>query len=79
MPKLKTSEEDQRIRNVRAAISRGMEAEGYNEAAVAKVLGVAKRTLQNKRKDPDKFTLLELHKLNRILKFTIDEKQAILG
>lgn len=65
-------------RLVRAYISKNMELQGVDEENVALKIRVTKRTFQNKRKRPETFTLDELWDLCEALKFTDDEKAAVL-
>jgi len=78
MPKLKPREAEQKARITRAYISKNMELLGKTEEEVAAKMHIAKRTLQNKRKDPRTFTLGELWKLCEVLNFSEDEKAQVL-
>lgn len=78
MPKLKPSNTELKSRVVRAAISSNMELYGLNEDYVAAKTHTTKRTLQNKRKRPETFTLAELWRISEILKFSPEEKAQIL-
>ena len=78
MPKLKVNPLEQKRRVVRAYISKNMDLYGLDEETVAAKVHFTKRTLQNKRKRPETFTLNELWKISNILKFTAEEKAEIL-
>ncbi len=78
MPKTRICKREEKKRLVRAYISKNMELQGVDEENVALKIRVTKRTFQNKRKRPETFTLDELWDLCEALKFTDDEKAAVL-
>lgn len=80
MPKLKPNEQEERNRIVRAAISSNMELYSVPEDEVAIKAGFTKRTLQNKRARPETFTLEELQRIGKALKFTpVQAASIVLG
>lgn len=79
MPRLRPTETELRSRCVRATISRNMELYGLSEDQIASKIHTTKRTVQNKRKRPETFTLEELWTLSDVLKFTDEEKQKMFG
>lgn len=78
MPKLKPSEQEERNRIVRAAISSNMDLYAISEDEVAARAGFTKRTLQNKRAKPETFSLDELQKIGKTLKFTPVQAASII-
>lgn len=79
MPKLAPSFNEAKNRQVRAIISSGMELQGIDEVTLAKRIGRAKRTLQDKRKRPEIFTLQELRALAMALKLDETQKAQLIG
>lgn len=78
MPKLKESSEQQKNRVLRALILKNMELHDITSDQIALKLCFTKRTLLNKMKRPETFTLGELRKLCLILKFSNEEKAMVL-
>lgn len=78
MPKLKPTEEQEKGCVLRAYIAKNMELQRMDDAAVAVKLHVSRRTFQNKKRFPGTFRADELWNLCRVLKFTEEEKAAIL-
>lgn len=78
MPKLKPSNIESKSRIIRSIISQYMELYGMDEEHIAARIHFTKRTFQNKRKNPETFTLSELWKLVEILKLSEEEKAQIL-
>lgn len=78
MPKLKPDEKEESRRVVRACISNNMELYHVDEETVAIKLGVTPRTFRNKRERPETFTMDELWKMSKILKFTPIQNVSIL-
>lgn len=70
MPKLKPSEQEEANRIVRACIASNMERQALKDDDMAGRLGVTRLTVQNKRKRPETFSLQEVQRLSKILKFT---------
>lgn len=80
MPKLKPSEQEEANRIVRACISSNMERQALKDEDMAGRLGVTRLTVQNKRKRPETFSLQEVQRLSKILKFTpIQAASIVLG
>ena len=78
MPKLKLSEKQIRDNIVLAFIAKNMALYGLSDEEVAVKLHCVKRTFQNKKKNPDMFTLKELRMLCTTLKFSDEEKARIM-
>lgn len=70
MPKLKPSDQESANCIVRACISGNMERHRLTDEQLAVKVGVTKKTIQNKRHRPETFTLQELQKMAKALKFT---------
>lgn len=70
MPKLKPSNQEEANCIVRACISGNMERHRLTDEQLAVKVGVTKKTIQNKRHRPETFTLQELQKMAKALKFT---------
>lgn len=79
MPRLRPTQTEQRSRCVRATISRNMDMYGLTEEQIAAKIHTTKRTIQNKRKRPETFTLEELWTLSDVLRFTDEDKQMVFG
>lgn len=78
MPKTQISEQEQKNRIARSIIAKNIELYGLTEEEVAVKCRFTKRTLQNKRKRPESFTLEELRTLCKILHITEEDKTKIL-
>lgn len=80
MPKMKTSEQEEANRIIRACVAAGMERQAINDEGLAIRLGVSRETIRNKRNRPETFTARELRQLSRILKFTpVQAASVVLG
>lgn len=80
MPKLRPSDKEASRRVVRACISSNMDFYSISEESVAVKLGVTKRTVQNKRSNPETLTLEELWNLGKALKLTpIQAASIVMG
>lgn len=79
MPKLAPSFNEAKNRQVRAIISYGMEVQGIDETTLAKRIGRVKHTLQNRRRNPETFTLQELRALAMALKLDDTQKAQLIG
>lgn len=78
MPKLKSSDQEESNRVVRACISAGMERQAIDDEKLAVKVGVTKKTIQNKRHRPETLTLHELQKMAKVLKFTPFQAASVL-
>lgn len=79
MPKLKPSTTELQNRQTRAAISHNMEEFGITESELAKRLDCTVRTIQNKRRKPETFSLPELRIIALALKMTDAQVVELLG
>ena len=79
MPKLKPTEKEESRRIVRACIASNMELYRLDSETIAARMGFAERTFRNKRENPETFTMDELWKLSKILKFTPIQNASILA
>lgn len=79
MPKISPNEKEQCRRVVKACISSNMDLYHIDENEIALKLGFTTRTLRNKRECPDTFTVAELWKLSRLLKFTPIQNASIIA
>lgn len=79
MPKLKDSPEVAQDKLFKALTAKNMMLCGYNHNnELAIKMRMHEHTLNYKLKDPDKFTRKELRRLFALLKFTEEEKGAIM-
>lgn len=78
MPRLKPSDQEAANSIVRACISGNMERHHLDEEQLAVKVGVTKRTIQNKRKQPETLTLQELQRMAKALKFTPFQAASVL-
>lgn len=79
MPKVKPTDLEERRRIVRACIASNMELYRLDSETIAARMGFAERTFRNKRENPETFTMDELWKLSKILKFTPIQNASILA
>lgn len=85
MPRLKMSEKQQRDQEVKALILKNATYLGMKgNKEIAERIGVSESTLVRKLKHPDSFTLREINRLAKVLKFkiTIQDKlpcEAVLA
>lgn len=77
MPKLKPTILDERQRVIRALISAKMEICKMDEETLATKSLMSKRTLQNKRKRPETFTMDEVWRIGDVLHFTAEDYASI--
>ncbi|MDY2652132.1 MULTISPECIES: hypothetical protein [Eisenbergiella] len=78
MPKTRLTPGMERRRVAQSIISKYMDLRGEDEEHVAQKMDVVKRTLQNKRKRPETFTLDELWCLCEALKISKEDRGLIL-
>lgn len=78
MPKVKPFECVMQRRKAEACIRHKMILEGKGDQDVADKLNIDKRTFQYKMKDPGKFTVDEMWRMNEMLKFNETEKASII-
>lgn len=78
MPKLKETENQLKDNLTRAYIAKNQALYNLTDEQVALKIGRTKRSYQGKKKNPDTFTRKELRILCKILKFTDEEKAAII-
>ena len=78
MPRLKPSDKEESHRVVRACISAGMERQALSNEQLATSLGVTAITVRRKRNSPQDFTLGELQKMAKKLKFTPFQAASML-
>ena len=80
MPKLKTSDQEERARVVRACIVGNQERQGIDDAYMAKYLNVSMDTVRTRKRRPETFTLRELQAVGRLLKLSpIQPASIVLG
>ena len=79
MPKLQPSETELQNRRSRAAIAHNMEQYAVTDADLAKRFGCTVRTIQNKRRKPETFTVPELRILVKLLKMTDEQVAELIG
>jgi len=80
VPKLKPTEQEEANRIVRACISANMERQALDNEKLALVLGQNVVTVRRKRNSPETFTLLDMQRLAKKLKFTpIQAASIVLG
>lgn len=79
MPKVKISQTEERNRVARSIISKYMELNNVNNEQLSARLPFTKRTLQNKRRRPETFTVFELRALCDALKVPEEERGMIIG
>lgn len=78
MPKLKPSEEELKIRMLRGIIKKYLEVEKMTEEQLAAKMHIAKRTLQNKRRNPESFTYYQIRLILKILRVPDEEKIKVV-
>lgn len=79
MSRVPPNDKEKARRVVRACISNNMELYHLDNEVIAARLGFSERTFRNKRECPETFTMEELWKLSRILKFTPLQNASILS
>lgn len=79
MPKLKISETEEENRRTRAIISYGMSKEAITDLDIAKRICHSDRTVRNKKKRPETFTLSELRILVKLLKLNDQQIVELVG
>lgn len=80
MPKLKPTEQEAANRIVRSCISANMERQAMNNEQLAAVLGQTAITVRRKRNSPENFTLQDMQRMAKKLKFTpIQAASMVLG
>ena len=80
MPKLKLSEQETANRIIRSCISCNMEREDMDNKMLALILGQDVVTIRRKRNNPENFTVRDMQRLARALKFTpIQAASVVLG
>lgn len=79
MPKVKISKTEERNRIARSIISKYMELNAVNDEQLSNRLPFTRRTLQNKRRRPETFTVFELRALCDALKIPEGERGMLIG
>ncbi|MCH5271610.1 MAG: hypothetical protein J1E83_12815 [Lachnospiraceae bacterium] len=79
MPKLKVPKDDKRRREVLAIMAAGQVRQGVSDNQLASRMCRTVRTLQNRRNNPDLFTLQELWAMCDALHLNANDRAAILG
>ena len=79
MPKLKISKTEERNRIARSVISKYMELNAVNDEQLSGKWQFRRKTLQNKRKRPETFTVFELRVLCDTLKIPEEERGLFLS
>ena len=80
MPKLKPNQAEEASRVVSSCLSSNMELYDVSEELLAAKMMVTSKTVQNRRKRPENFTLEELWAVARTLKWTpIQAASIVLG
>lgn len=80
MPKLKPNPTEEANRVARACISNNMELYAVDEEALAMQIGITRRTIITRREKPETFTLQELRKMAKTLKWTpVQAASVVLG
>lgn len=79
MSRISPNDKEKARRVVRACISNNMELYHISEEDITLKLGFTPRTFRNKRESPETFTMEELWKLSKILKFTPIQNASILA
>lgn len=79
MPRVKISKTEERNRVARSVISKYMELNAMNDEQLSARLPFTRKTLQNKRKRPETFTVLELRALCDALKIPDEERGMLIG
>lgn len=77
MPKLKPSEDEVKSRTLEGIIAKYINIRKMSEADLALYLRINKRTLQNKRRNPDTFTYPEVRRAFRVLQVPEEERLEI--
>jgi pantothenate kinase len=78
VPKLKLNDTEQKNRVVNALIKKNMVLLGVNDEELAIKARFTRRTLQNRRNNPESYTLGELRRICTALKLTDEEKAQLL-
>ena len=79
MPKIKADKMEMRRREVRAIVLAGQARENISDGQLALKMHRVKRTVQNRRREPELFTLEELWCLCDVLNLSYDDRATILG
>lgn len=80
MPKLKPSPNEESKRVVCACIDSNMALYNVDEDTLAARMRVTKKTVQNRRKKPESFTLEQLQAIAKTLKWTpVQAASVVLG
>ena len=77
MPKVKPSEEEIKGRTLEGIIAKYLNIKKMSEADLALYMRISKRTLQNKRRNPQTFTYPEVRRAFRVLQVPDVEKLEI--
>ena len=78
MPRVKPFDCEEKKQIVKSCIVANQARYGYTDEQLAKYLGISITTMRKRLNDPDTFTLQELHRLNRALKFTPIQAATII-
>lgn len=78
MPKLKPNPTEEANRVARACISNNMELYAVDEEALAMQIGITRRTIVTRREKPETFTLQELRKMAKTLKWTPAQAASVV-
>lgn len=78
MPKVAVSPLEEKRRIVRGYMAKNMELYGIKDEDLAKALNVTTRTIQNRKRRPENFTMKELWEMSKKLKLSPEEKAAII-
>lgn len=79
MPKLKETEDQKKDRMLAAIIAKNMTLYGYTDKKeLALLLRMNRSSFYRKLRGDSDFTKTELRRLFRVLKFTPEEKEAVL-
>ncbi len=73
MPKLKPSEQELRDDAVRGALGRAMGQLRNSDDDMGLCIMATRRTFQNRRRRPELFTLRDIRRMDKVLKFTDEE------
>lgn len=80
MPKIKPNPTEEANRIARACISSNMELYAVDEETLAMRIGITRRTIVTRREKPETFTLQELRKMAKTLKWTpVQAASVVLG
>ena len=79
MPRVKSLDiQTRKEREIKALIAHRMELLDKDDHAIAEYLSIHVKTFRRKRKNPSRFTLLEMQRLARYLEFKESDKVACL-